>query len=269
MAKCEMCGKKGIFLKVNAWGRCEDCERKYRYQESVKFKVDYEKRLKEEEELRKAKEAEEKAELERKTYREPHFFVRYDEWYLMYSYRNVGITLYVPDQYYHGDVSFDANSENVAVILDGVSVGFVSDSAKSKMLSDFLLRGDMVKAEFDGQSSLYIAFYKKLLDYLDDCESAIFALVKTSKKDSIFGTPRYESIDSSKEYDLLKLNYDDESASYVVLDLADGEMGELKKTDSKKILEKENEGFDVYAFCVNIGYNDSGRAICDVKVYFK
>lgn len=46
MGKCVVCGKKGLFLRVNAYGRCKECDDKYRNEECERIKKEEENRLK-------------------------------------------------------------------------------------------------------------------------------------------------------------------------------------------------------------------------------
>lgn len=48
MGKCKICGKKGLFLKVNEFGRCKECERKYLYEQSERRRIEEEKRIEKE-----------------------------------------------------------------------------------------------------------------------------------------------------------------------------------------------------------------------------
>lgn len=42
MAKCIVCGKKGLFLKVNVYGRCKDCEERHKQEEKIKMQKEQE-----------------------------------------------------------------------------------------------------------------------------------------------------------------------------------------------------------------------------------
>lgn len=44
MGKCVVCGKKGLFLRVNAYGRCKECEDKFKREEEERIRIEEEKR---------------------------------------------------------------------------------------------------------------------------------------------------------------------------------------------------------------------------------
>lgn len=251
MAKCKQCGKKGFFLVVNGVGICSACEKKNA-----------------EEAKAKAKEARAKAEEAKKWEPRP-YNLRENDWYLAYSYKNVPIDLIFPDPF-PGVVDLRAESSGeVSVLYKEVKIATISDNSKARMVSDFLNRGEMVKAQMDSKSSLYLGFYKQLLKAVESNESMVFKIVKTAKKDSLFDIPRYENLEYVSNGDLLFLEYDDDSESYIVKDSADGELGELSKSDSKKLMNREDEGYDFSAFATECDTNDNDRPIAKVIVYFK
>lgn len=244
MAQCKQCGKKGFFLLVNSDGICSACEKKN------------------------AEEAKVKAEEAKKWEPRP-YHLRENDWYLTYSYRNVPIDLIFSDPF-PGAVDLRAESSGeVSVLYKEVKISTISDNSKARMVSDFLNRGEMVKAQLDSKSSLYLGFYKQLLKAVENNESMVFKIVKTAKKDTLFDVPRYENLEDVSNGDLLHLEYDDESESYIVKDFADGELGELSKSDSKKLMKQEDDGIDFSVFATECDINDNDRPIAKVIVYFK
>lgn len=71
MAVCSVCGKKGIFLKVNYYGRCKNCQEKYEKTENERIRIEDEERAikirAQEENMRKQLEAESAKREEAKT----------------------------------------------------------------------------------------------------------------------------------------------------------------------------------------------------------
>ena len=244
MAQCKQCGKKGFFLLVNSDGICSACERKNA--ENAKRQEEEAKRW------------------------EPHpYNSRENDWYLTYSYKNVPIDLVFPDPS-PGPVDLRVeDSGEVSVLYKGVKIAAISDDSKARMVSDFLNRGEMVKAQLDSKSSLYIGFYKQLQKIVENNESIVFKIVKTAKKDSLFDIPRYENLECVSDGDLLFLEYDYDSESYIIKDSEDGELGELSKSDSKKLMIREDQGYDFSAFATECDTNDNDRPIAKVIVYFK
>lgn len=244
MAQCKQCGKKGFFLVVNKDGICSACEKKN------------------------AEEAKAKAEEAQRW--KPHpYNLREDDWYLTYSYRNVPIDLILPDPF-PGAVDLRAESSGeVSVLYKEVKIATISDNSKARMISDFLNRGEVVKAQLDSKDSLYLGFYKQLLKAVEDNEFVVFKIAKTAKKDTLFDIPRYENLESVSDGDLLYLEYDDESESYIVKDSADGELGELSKSDSKKLKNQEDIGSDLSAFATECNINENSRPTAKVIIYFK
>lgn len=164
--------------------------------------------------------------------------LRDDSWYLMYRYKKVSYLRVDQNKYYTGKCDID---DIGSMTQDGELIGAVTDKDKVQMIADFLKRGEVVKGIVDGPDSVYIAFYKELYKSLSDCPREIYKLTKTSAKDGVFDCRRYENLDGAENGDRLVLEYNEENQNYLVKDSADGEVGEIGKSDSKKIREKEDE----------------------------
>lgn len=269
MKKCIDCGKKGLFLKLSSSGRCSSCENNYK--EKVRMeaaenarRIERERLLAEQERKRRQLEEEQK----KKYSSLPHYSRLTGGWYLVYSYTKVPINT-DENAYYHGDVNFLVNDNSVEVCLDGSIVGVVSHEGKAQMIIDFINRNEKVLARFDSPGTLRIAFYKKLLDQLKECESSIFKITSTSKRDEFTETPRYENLDFMDENDLVKIEYNDDTEKYLLRNDAGDEIGELSKSDSKKIEKREDEGFNPIGFITEQGYTESGIPTAKVKIFFK
>ena len=241
--KCKCCGKKGFFLVTNKDGLCQECE---------------------------AAEAEHQArELELRTWRPRSYDLRMNEWYLMYSYHNVAVSMSISGLY-HGYADFIVINNSVSVIFDGKAVGTISNSQKSDMISDFLSRGEKILAQFDSESSLYIGFYKKLLDSVNAWAQITYPIIKTTKKDSAFDTPRWENWEGTNDGDILNMEYDDDSETYIVYDNVGSELGEISKANSQKLFNIIDEASHYHAFMAERStYGDNDRPSGSIIIYYK
>lgn len=266
MAKCRMCGKKGLFLRLNKFGLCSECE------ESERMRVEKEEKERqariEREKLIKAQEEEAaRIKKERETYAREYFRSKIDDWYLMYSYRNVKTSIN-GEKFYHGDVNISAGSGSSKLIISNEIVGEITDQKRNQMVLDFIRRDEKILVKMDSPTTIYMGFYKKLLDGVDESNSCLYKLIKTSKKDSLFDSPRYESIEGMDDGEVVSLHYDDETETYIVYDLSGAELGEISKSDSKKIANKSEE-YNAVPVITEIDYDEKDRPTAKIKVYFK
>ena len=269
MKKCIDCGKRGIFLKLSYSGRCPSCEDAYqkrlkREAEENARRIEQERILAEQERRRKQLEEEEK-----KKYPNYPYYSRADGgWYLIYSYSKVSVST-DETAYYHGDVQFSINSDSVDISLNDNIIGNVSNKRIAQMIIDFINRNEKVLACFDSPNTLRIAFYRRLLEQLKDCENIICKITNTSKKDEITDTRRYECLEYMEENDLVKIEYNDDTEKYLLRNDGGDEIGELSKSDSKKVVRKEDDGFEPIGFITDQDYSESGIPTAKVKIFFK
>lgn len=276
MKKCVDCGKKGIFLKLSYSGRCSSCEEKFQeYQR--KIAIENSKRIQAENEAReRAKKAEEEAKkMEEERIRKLKEYINYpfasrlsDGWYLVYSYSKIPVSV-DKTAFYHGNVKFIPKNDSVDILLDENIVGTVEKTGISKMIIDFLNRDEKVLGKFDSESTVYIAFYKQILKQVEGCENIICKLTNTSKKDEDTDTRRYENLEYMEENDLVKIEYNDDTEKYLLRDDSGNEIGELSKSDSKKVMRKEDDGFEPIGFITEQDYNENDIPTAKVKVFFK
>lgn len=269
MKKCIDCGKKGLFLKLSYSGRCPSCESAYQGRlraeaEENARKIEQERILAEQERKRKQLEEEQK-----KKYSVLPFYSHLsDGWYLIYSYAKVSVDTN-ESAYYHGDVDFLINNDSVEISLNDNVVGTVSHKQKAQMIIDFMNRNEKVLARFDSPNTLQIAFYRRLLDQLKECENFTFKITGTSKRDEFTETPRYENLEFMDENDLVKIEYNDDTEKYLLRNDVGDEIGELSKSDSKKVEKKEDDGFEPIGFITEQDYNENGTPTAKVKIFFK
>lgn len=269
MKKCIDCGKKGLFLKLSLSGRCPSCENAYKEKKRMEAaenakRIEQEKLIAEQERKRKKLEEEQKKKYSNLS----HYSRLSGGWYLVYSYTKVPVNT-DESAYYHGDVCFSINDSSVEVFLDGNAVGVISHKGKAQMIIDFMSRNEKVLARFDSPGTLQIAFYKKLLEQLKECESSTFKITSTSKRDEFTETPRYENLDFMDENDLVKIEYNDDTEKYLLRNDAGDEIGELSKSDSKKVEKREDDGFEPVGFITEQDYNENGIPTAKVKIFFK
>lgn len=246
MAQCKQCKKKGFFLVINKECICLSCEKKNAEEAKTREK-----------------------EKEAKRWEPRPYNLREGDWYLAYSYKKVPLIMLFPDMI-PGNVDLRTEeSGEVSVLYKEVQVGIVSDLSKAKMIADFLSRGELVMAQMDSPETLYIGFYKQLLKQVEKCESMLCKIIKTTKKDELFDCPRYENLDGMCDGDIIKLKYDNETETYVLLDFAEAELGEFSKSDSRKLSTKENEGFTLFAVATNCDIDENFRPTAKAIVYFK
>lgn len=201
-------------------------------------------------------------------YEKTYFPIRDNDWYLVYSYRNVEFTKFDTSSNYKGYVTFKITNK-LEIVQGCCTIGYISDFKKASMISDFLSRNDMVVAKIDGSNSIYIGFYKELRKSLVGAESQVFKLTKTSLKDPFSSSVRFENIDGLNNGDLLELEYNENTNTYIAYDHCHDEIGELSRSDSVVVLEKEAL-YNITAFVINMSFNDNkNRYQCDVEVFYK
>lgn len=202
------------------------------------------------------------------TYEKHHYLCQEDDWYLTYSYREVSVALQTTTPCC-GNVSFLVDGSNVLIHLNGEVVGTLASKKLSCMIINFLNRGDKVVGMFDSEASLYIGFYQQLFKNLSCCDSVVYKIIKTSKKDALFEIPRYENLEASKDREFVELRYDDDTETYVIYDKAGEELGELSKSNSRSVLNKEEAGCELAAFLVDLDTDDNDKPTAKVKIFFK
>lgn len=191
---------------------------------------------------------------------------RMDDWYLMYRYQKVPFERANKTVYYEGEAEVDAAG---SVSQDGTVIGTITDTAKIKMIADFIGRDEKFVCKIDGTDTVYLGFYKELYKSLANCPHALYKITKTSKKDEIMECPRSEFIEMMDQGDLITLEYNDETDTYLLTDVIGSELGELSKSDSKKLMQQEDDGCQLYAFLAETEEDDNFRPIFRVEIFCK
>ena len=137
------------------------------------------------------------------------------------------------------------------------------------MITDFISRNEKVLAKFDSPNTLQISFYRKLLEQFKECENIVCKITNTSKKDEITDTRRYEYLEYMEENDLVKIEYNDDTEKYLLRNDDGDEIGELSKSDSKKVMKKEDDGFEPIGFLTEQDYTENGTPTAKIKIFFK
>lgn len=191
---------------------------------------------------------------------------RMGDWYLMYRYQKVPFERVNKTVYYEGEAEVDAAG---SVSQDGTMIGTITDTAKIKMLADFIGRGEKFVCKIDGADTVYLGFYKELYKSLANYPHALYKITKTSKKDEILECPRSELLEGMSQGDLISLEYIDETDTYLLTDVIGTELGELSKADSKKLMQQEDDGCQLYAFLAETEEDDDFRPIFKVEIFCK
>ncbi|MBQ1275311.1 MAG: hypothetical protein IIY08_07995, partial [Cellulosilyticum sp.] len=94
------------------------------------------------------------------------------------------------------------------------------------------------------------------------------SLTKTSKKD-FFGISRQENLDSVSEGDEIYMDYQYDTETYLITDDFGNELGEINTNKSEQLQAYEDEGKEFYGVILEIGYSDSGKNTCKVRIFIR
>ncbi len=195
-----------------------------------------------------------------------------DGHYRSYVYQFVDIAFPVADGLtLYNTVTFEREPDNqydpgaVCVMHSNVKIGYLYRGKLQKMVADFVDRDNYVSAYVDSvdvdKFTIAIAFYKPLASV----KFTSAALVKTTKKDS-WGCSRQDSLLYVAVDDVLDLDYDLDSETYIVSTDSGNEVGELSKSVSQKLYDHKS---DYIAVCEEIGTDDNGKLKCKVAIIEK
>ncbi len=175
------------------------------------------------------------------------------------------------------DVRFVAEPDNeydkkaIIVIYEDTQIGYIPKNNLQDMIhrysndNEYYIKSFVSKVNEDlNEIQIALGFYK-------NTESEIHIdgkLTKTSKKDWC-DVRRQENLECLSEGDMLTLEYDYDSETYVVTDDYGNEVGELTKSKSTKLLEHEEDGEDFTAYVKRLDYNNSDKMICEIRVIIK
>lgn len=283
MARCLRCGSFKWFWQLNQYQMCDSCSRAYfaeeerrKYKERLAI-AEHEKHiaLLHEKELADMKEKEQSENLKSLISETDYnlFPEIYCDSALCYQYEN---QIFLSD----GAINtisgnggkfliFKQEPENmydgnaIEIYLGDSKIGYIYRSRNQDMVNDYIRRGWHVlgyinKYSVSENKATYKTGFYKPLDVLD---SKTFSLIKTSKKIDDDYT-RQECLYDCSVGDLVTLNYDADSDSYVVW--ADNEIGELPKSASTFIAADIHKNIVCVISSFNIDDNDKAKAAVTV-----
>lgn len=278
MGKCNKCGKKGLFLFINAKGRCKECEEKYQQEERNKEQVILQKEKKAPELLPK----QDNIQLDRSNkvaqpseaikYQEAFFLDIIEEHYILsYKYDRVNIAFPVMGKVAIGDfLSLEPEPDNefdqkAIKVLYGIDkIGYLYRGKIQDMVNDYIHKGLPIDVRVDSMGedkiTCAIAFYKDMESF----ESIVATLTKTTKKD-IFDNSRQDNLSGVSEGDLLNIEFDFETESYLVSDEYGNEIGELSSNVSNKLSLREDD-YTYKAICIENEIDDNLKYKCKIKI---
>lgn len=281
MAKCIVCGKKGLFLRVNSSGRCADCESAYQaqLQEEARKKQEALQAQQERERIERKKKEAEEAERRRieeenaPKYKDACFLdVLEGKYIIAYKYDRVNLAMVSPENGSIGDFLIlvqepdnEYDSKAVKVTTDGVTkLGYLFKGKLQDMANDWLKKDLPIEAQIDSVSKKFvtigIAFYKDINSF----RSIDATLTKTSKKDE-YENSRQDNLAFVSEYDILEMEYDYDTETYIVRSDTYDELGELSASVSRKLYEQEDD-FDYKVICISNDLDNNLKYKCKVKI---
>ena len=211
-----------------------------------------------------------------------------DEYYLKYSYYDVEVrgveygdfdisTIPIDKALYFEfapDNAYDKNA--IRVLYNNCFIGYVPKNNLQKMMKDFYeddhgqVRGFISRVD-EHSKKIYmgLGFYKELTDEeLKQLPHVDVSLTKTSKKD-FFGISRQENLDSVSEGDEIYMDYQYDTETYLITDDFGNELGEINTNKSEQLQAYEDEGKEFYGVILEIGYSDSGKNTCKVRIFIR
>ena len=89
-------------------------------------------------------------------------------------------------------------------------------------------------------------------------------LTKINKRD-VFGNPRYDNLDLANDGDIVKLEYLDDTKTYLVLDKRGNELGEIGAETTSTILKSSKS--EIVAIIDKITGNEEGKYVALINSY--
>lgn len=173
------------------------------------------------------------------------------------------------------DIEFKQEPDNqydnkaIAIYFNNIKVGYVYKGVVQDMINSWIKRGDyfrgyLNKINIEEKKITYkIGFYKDLNNF----EGKTVSMVKINKKDE-YGSSRSDFLLGCDVGDLVTLEYDYDSETYVVFNDCYEEIGELSKSVSEKFSEKKEEGYNLLGV-ISENYEDENEKIkATITVYF-
>lgn len=165
---------------------------------------------------------------------------------------------------------YDKNA--IAVYCNSTMLGHVPKGELQHCILKHFEHGDVYIARIselnDSENTMFfdIAFYTPVEKYIDSQESITVSLVRTSKKDEF--SNRQDHYDLLSEGDIVFITYSDYDECFTVSadDYDSSEIGEIKKSDTNKII-KQFGTKDIFGIVEDVTVNDSGKYGADIAIY--
>lgn len=191
---------------------------------------------------------------------------------LSYQYENVKIAFPKLDAVELGDfLSFVPEPDNaydnkaIKIMHHNTMIGYVFRGKLQDMINNYIKYNWPIEARIDSISedtlTYSIGFYKDFNTF----DSLSATLTRTSKKDS-YDMSRQENLSYVSVDDLLNMEYDFDTETYVVTDRSGNELGELSKSISEKLYLEDNK-YDYKGLCTYIDMDDNLKYKCKIQIY--
>ena len=210
-----------------------------------------------------------------------------DNYYLKYSYYDVHVQ---GSKYIDFDISkiqidkpitFIPEPENeydnnaIRINYGEQTIGYVPKNKLQEMLHNYL---NQTTSKVEGfihdvdeekkEIKIAIGFYRELTEEeMKSIPHMDVSLTKTSKKDD-FGMSRQDHLEGCDEGEVVDLDYQYDTDTYLVTDSMGNELGEISSSKSEKLNETEKKGKSFQSIILNLDYNDSGKITCKIRIFF-
>lgn len=161
------------------------------------------------------------------------------------------------------------DSKAVAVYFGELKIGYVFKGMIQDMINDWIKRADYFRGYInkifieENKATYKIGFYKPL----SKCESKIVSLTKTAKKlDEYYS--RSDNLTRCQDGEYVTLEYNYGTETYVVFNDCYEEIGEISKSNSETIYEKERNGINFTATIGEVHYDDNYKPKSNITIYF-
>lgn len=169
------------------------------------------------------------------------------------------------------DNNYDSNA--IKIMANNEFIGYVYRGKKQDMIHDWMKNDEPIFGAIQEVDKLnkkikyYIAFYRDPFEVAARHENLRTKLIKTSKKIDEY-TNRQDACSLLDIGDVLDLDFNAETETYIALNDMGEEVGEINKKVSETIMEKEDE-FEVVCLVEEVDEDDNGKYSVNVLVYFK
>lgn len=258
MKKCSICGKRGLFLRVNSYGRCKACEDEFQKEEQERFR-----------QIEKQKAFEKRVE-QIKSICPP---LLKDFYCPKYIYQGVDIAGY---RYYVkknsnvaiGDsIDFEMEPNNqhdneaIAISCRERKIGHVHYSTIKDMINDYMFKDAPIRGFIDALSkdtaSYTVVFYRKVTGL------SALSVIRLEHDEQIL--ENYETIRPIEKNKLLQLvNLGNMYSVY-----CDGKVIGVINGERKKEVDAIQENNVIYPLFFGERMDKKGKVIISIKIYYQ